>query len=99
MKYGWNPRLINFGTEALAKIISLDRQSFLNWHSEFVCYVIANIFYTSCWSEFYNTLIGQSNLLLLASAFQGTADVLLHKHYANRALPDGSMFATRSGCS
>ena len=98
MNHGGNPRLINFAIEALEKSLSLKTLSFLEWHKKFAAFVAANKFFVARWSEVSSILIGQANLLLSASVHLATADIVLNRHFANRALPNSEMTGTRPGC-
>jgi hypothetical protein len=99
IKNDGNPRLINLAIDVLAEMLPLESISFLEWQTKFASRVSENKFYVARWSEFHYTLIGQANLLLTASMFQATSDILVNKHFAHRAVPDGNVLATRLGCS
>jgi hypothetical protein len=94
---GGNPRLIAFAIMALDETThpSAAPFSFGKWQRQFSLLVVLNKFLVV--SSMYDACdhqIGQLNLLLEGSCSCDLSDVLLHRHFGHRAVPDDGALST-----
>jgi hypothetical protein len=92
MSNNGNPGLITFAIMALMKVAEQKQVSFPLWQRLLAKMNQRSKFLCNLWSDGFNMMVGQANLLLNASADSSMSDVLIQSHYAQRAVPDGGAF-------